>query len=362
MTLRLMVVGSLLLALSQATTPADVVTSIFAPATGTPQRPSAAVAFIVNGVLETKTFGRLSATVPTVPTQTHVPATDTLYEIGSITKGLTGILLADMVLQGEVSLHDTLDKLLPEPASFPEAVRTITLLQLATHASGLPRLPGNLMTGVRDISNPYAHYGRAELETFLRGYAPPAGRTSITPEYSNLGFGLLGHVLAVKAGKPYPLLLKERVLDPLGMRDTAIALSEEQKRRLAPGHARGAAVSNWDLDALAGAGAVRSTITDMAKLLQTLMQPADSRMGKAIRLAIEPRGQLGAAKIGLAWLTSAPPGGTPFTWHNGGTGGYRSFLGFTTNGKAGLVVLTNGADQSPDPLAIAALQRVAAGR
>ena len=351
---------SLLLLLQAPASPADIVASLFAPATGTPQRPSAVVGFVVDGKADVKAFGRL--TVPTAATPSHVPTADTLYEIGSITKALTGIVLADMALAGEVSLHDTLDRFLPEPPNFPEAVRKITLLQLATHSSGLPRLPGNLMQSVKDPSNPYANYGRAELEAYLRSYAPPAGRTTITPEYSNLGFGLLGHILATKAGMPYEALLKARVLDPLGMKDTSIALSDAQRKRLAPGHARGAAVSNWDIDALAGAGAVRSSAADMTLLLKALMQPPDSRIGKAIRLAIEPRAQIGAAKIGLGWLTSTPPAGSPFTWHNGGTGGYRSFIGFTPDGKAGIVVLTNGADQSPDPLGIAALQRLAAGR
>jgi CubicO group peptidase (beta-lactamase class C family) len=192
----------------------------------------------------------------------------------------------------------------------------------------------------------------------MYGYAPPPDRASITPEYSNLGFGLLGYVLSLKAGMPYEALLKARVLEPLGMNDTSIVLSDSQKKRLAPGHAKGVVVSNWDLDALAGAGAVRSTAGDMAKLLTALMNPPDSRIGKAIRLATEPRGQLGAAKIGFAWLTSAPPAGPAFTWHNGGTGGYRSFIGFTQDGKAGIIVLTNGSDQSPDPLAVSALQKL----
>jgi CubicO group peptidase (beta-lactamase class C family) len=135
-------------------------------------------------------------------------------------------------------------------------------------------------------------------------------------------------------------------------------LSESQKKRLAPGHAKGVPVSNWDLDALAGAGAVRSTAGDMAKLLAALMNPPDSRIGKAIKLAMEPRGQLGVSKIGFGWLTSAAPAGPAFTWHNGGTGGYRSFIGFTQDGKAGIILLTNGSDQSPDALAVAALQKL----
>jgi CubicO group peptidase (beta-lactamase class C family) len=333
--------------------PADILASLFSPSTGKPQRPSAAIGYIVNGAAGMQAFGTMT------PSGGAAPDANTVYEIGSITKGLTGILLADMALAGDVSLHDTLEKFLPEPARFPETIRRITLLQLATHMSGLPRLPANLMFTVKDPANPYAHYGVAELETFLRGYAPPPDRAAITAEYSNLGFGLLGHVLSLKAGMPYEALLKARVLEPLGMRDTSIALSADQLKRLAPGHAGGVAVSNWDINALSGAGAVRSTTADMTRLLQALMRPPESRVGKAIRLAIEPRADMGGSKIGLAWITTMPPGGVPFTWHNGGTGGYRSFIGFTPDGKAGLVVLTNGADLSPDPLAVQALQRLA---
>lgn len=342
-----------LFAIALVVTQTDILRPIFGPGAGRPERPSAVVGVIAGDRQDIQVFGTLNLRAP------DAPDARTIYEIGSITKGLTGILLADMVLAGDVSLHDTLDRFLPEPANFPEAIRKITLVQLATHSSGLPRLPANLMFSVKDPSNPYASYGRKELEAFLQGYAPPPNRTSITPEYSNVGFGLLGFVLSLKAGVPYEQLIESRVLEPLGMRDSTITLSEDQRKRLAPGHAKGAPVSNWDLDVLAGAGAVRSSAADMMKLLQALMRPPDTRIGKAIRLAIEPRGQLGVAKIGLAWITTAPPAGVPFTWHNGGTGGYRTFIGFTTDGKAGIVVLTNGADQSPDPLAVAALQKLA---
>ena len=343
-------------AAAPAQDPVDIINATFTPATGTPQRPSAVVAFRTEGAAGILGFG-----MKTLPSGA-APDANTVYEIGSITKGLTGILLADMALAGEVSLHDTLDKYLREPSRFPESVRTITLLQLATHASGLPRLPANLMFGMKDAANPYAHYGREQLETFLRAYAPPPDRTTITPEYSNLGFGLLGFLLADRAGKPYEALLKERVLEPLGMRDTAITLSADQRKRLAAGHAQGKAVSNWDLDALAGAGAVRSTAADMTKLLQALMRPPDSRIGKAIKLAAEPRGSLGAARIGLGWITTTQPSGLTMTWHNGGTGGYRTFMAFTADGRHGIVVLTNTADQSADPLGAMALARMAMGR
>ncbi|MDQ3171155.1 MAG: beta-lactamase family protein [Acidobacteriota bacterium] len=336
--------------------PAEIVQKVFGPGSGTPERPSVSVGWITDG--SRPGFAGFGTT--RVGTS-ELPNARTVYEIGSITKGLTGILLADMALTGEVSIHDTLDKFLPDAAGYPESVRAITLVQLTTHASGLPRLPGNLSFGMKDPSNPYAHYGAKELQAFLYGYTPPPGRTTITPEYSNLGAGLLGYVLALKAGTSYEALLKARVLEPLGMTDTTIVLTEDQKARLAPGHAKGVVVGNWDIDALAGAGAVRSTAADMAKLLAALMKPGGSRIGKAIALAIEPRGDLGAAKIGFGWITSTSPNGGPaFIWHNGGTGGYRTFIGFTKDRKAGIVALTNGSDQGPDALAVSALTQLAA--
>ena len=353
---RLLIVTALgtIAALQTASTPAAILEATFKPVTGTPARPSTAVAYIAG------TDEPAFAFFGTTNLRTSEPPNPrTTYEIGSITKGLTGILLADMARAGEVSIHDTLGELLPDAAAYPEEIRRITLAQLATHASGLPRLPGNLAVGMKDPANPYAHYGAAELDSFLRGYKAMPGQTTITPAYSNLGFGLLGHVLAQKAGMPYEALLTARVLEPLGMRDTSIALSEEQRARLALGHAKGVPVSNWDIDALAGAGAVRSTAADMAKLLAALMHPPSSRVGKAIETALEPRGDIGAAKIGFGWITTIPPNGAPFVWHNGGTGGYRSFIGFTRDRRAGIVVLTNSADEGPDALSVQALMRLA---
>lgn len=334
----------------QASTPAEIVRTLFEKGAGTPERPSVSIAWIAGtGTPQFAAFGKVDQS-----------AGKALYEIGSITKGLTGIVLADMVNAGEVSLDDRLEALLPDGAGYPEAVRGVTLGQLATHASGLPRLPGNLMFGMKDPANPYAHYGAKELQAFLYGYVAPPGRTTIVAEYSNLGFGLLGYVLALKAGMPYEALLKARVLEPLGMHDSTITLSADQQARMVSGHAKGVPVSNWDLDALAGAGAVRSSADDMSKLLAALMRPPDSRVGRAIAMATEPRSAMGAAKIGFGWITSAPPNGRAFTWHNGGTGGFRSFIGFTADRKAGIVVLTNGADQSPDALAVGALMQLSA--
>ena len=325
---------------------ADTIQSHFAAAAGTPERPAASVSWIAGGKTQFAHFGR--TTLPDGPP----PGDNTIYEIGSITKTFTGTLLADMVLNKEVTLESTIGELLPEASSYPAELRRITLSRIATHSSGLPRLPTNLFTTVKDPANPYATYTPEHLDAFLRTFSPPA---DAKPEYSNLGFGLLGHVLAKKAGKGYEQLITERVLAPLGMRDTVITLTDAHRTRLAPGHAGGKVVANWDIPTFAGAGALRSTAADMAKYLAAVLDPPDTRIGRAIRLAREPQADLGAdARIGLGWITRKADEGRDVVWHNGGTGGYRSFIGVIPDAKVGLVLLTN-ANTNPDPIAFKAL-------
>nr|MDQ3071305.1 serine hydrolase [Acidobacteriota bacterium] len=141
-------------------TPGEIITTTFGPSAGIAARPAAVVGYIVKGATAIKSFG--SVTLPAQPAQPTPPTATSVFEIGSITKGFTGLILADMVLNGEVALTDTLEKLLPEGATYPEAVRAVTLLQLATQSSGLPRLPGNLSFGMKDPANPYAHYSPKE--------------------------------------------------------------------------------------------------------------------------------------------------------------------------------------------------------
>ena len=327
-------------------TQSDIVSSHFASAAGTPERPAASVVWIAAGKTQFAHFGR--TTLP----DGGPPTDNTVYEIGSITKTFTGTLLADMVLNKEVTLETTIGDLLPGAGEYPVELRRMTLAKIATHSSGLPRLPTNLFATVKDPSNPYATYTPEHLDAFLRTFVPPA---DAKPEYSNLGFGLLGHVLAKKAGKSYEQLITERVLAPLGMRDTGITLTDAHRTRLAPGHAGGKVVANWDIPTFAGAGALRSDAADMAKYLGAVLDPPDTRVGRAIRMAREPRADLGAnARIGLGWITRKADEGGDVVWHNGGTGGYRSFIGVIPDAKVGLVLLTN-ANSNPDAIAVKAL-------
>lgn len=266
---------------------------------------------------------------------------NTVFEIGSITKVFTASLLADMVARGEVKFDDPVAKYLPSSVRIPSRNgKQITLLDLATQSSGLPRMPTNLSP--KDQHNPYADYTVDQMYAFLSAYELPRD-IGAQYEYSNLGVGLLGHALSRRAGKSYEALVTDRILKPLGMSDTKITLDESAKAHLARGHGEsGGAVANWDLPTLAGAGAIRSTVNDMLKFLAANLDSTSKPLGPVLATTHFARRDVDAAqmKIGLNWhiLTAF---GRPLVWHNGGTGGYRSFIGMDAARQRGIVVLSN---------------------
>jgi serine-type D-Ala-D-Ala carboxypeptidase/endopeptidase len=267
---------------------------------------------------------------------------DTVFEIGSMTKVFTSLLLADMARRGEVSLDDPVVRYLPSTVRMPEKNgRSITLVDLATHTSGLPRLPENMTP--RNINNPYADYTVEQLYQFLSNYSLKRD-IGAHFEYSNLGGGLLGHVLARRADTNYEALVRSRICDPLGMKDTRITFTPEIKARLAVGHnAELKPVENWDLPTLAGAGALRSTVNDLLTFLAANMGITRSPLAPAMAAMLKVR-RLAASsdKIALGWIISTKDG-KEIIWHNGGTGGYFSWMGYDTRGGVGVVVLSNAA-------------------
>lgn len=266
---------------------------------------------------------------------------NTLFEIGSITKTFTGSLLADMVARGEVKLDDPISKYLPKTVRVPSrGGKQITLLDLATQSSGLPRLPNNMHPA--DFGNPYADYTVQQLYEFLSSYMLTRD-IGEKYEYSNLGVGLLGHVLSLRAGKPYDELLRERILVPLGMHDTMVELNASAKSRMAQGFdAMGTPVHLWDLPTFVGAGGLRSTANDMLKFLAANLDTAATPLSRVLASARVPRRDTDRSgnKIGLAWHI-VNVFGTTITWHNGGTGGFRTFIGMDEAHHRGVIVLTN---------------------
>jgi len=272
------------------------------------------------------------------------PDGNTLYEIGSISKVFTCVLLASLIQSDDVNLKDPLQKYLPPSVTVPVYDgKPITLEHLATHTSGLPRMPDNFEPG--DSLNPYADYSVERMYAFLNGYElkRPPGQY----EYSNFAMGLLGHVLADHMGTSYEKLLKDRICNPLGMNDTGIALNQEQEKRLAPPYnAALKPARNWDIPALAGAGAIRSSANDMIKFIKENLKKDSTPLSKAVRFAQVKRHTMeNGLAMGLGWHF-ARDGAT--LWHNGGTGGYHGWLAISPDNGIGVVVLCNTANMRLD--------------
>jgi len=274
---------------------------------------------------------------------------DTIYEIGSMTKVFTSLVLMDMVQKGEVALTDPVSKFLPASVKVPERNgKKITLQDLSTQSSGLPRLPTNLKP--KDPANPYADYTPENLYAFLSGYQLTRD-IGTQYEYSNLGVGLLGHALTLRAGSDYETMVRSRILEPLGMNNTRVTLSPGMKARLALGHgANQSVVPNWDIDALAGAGALRSSANDILTFLAANLGYTKTPLAAAMAQEISIRRPAGSPdmQIAYAWHIQSKNGNS-IVWHNGGTGGYRSYMGFDPKTRAGVVVLSNSStDGAPD--------------
>jgi D-alanyl-D-alanine-carboxypeptidase/D-alanyl-D-alanine-endopeptidase len=268
---------------------------------------------------------------------------DTIFEIGSITKVFTSLLLADMVQRGEVSLDDPVARYLPSTVKMPERNgRKITLVDLATHTSGLPRYPGNLYR--TNPKNPFADYSVEHLYQCLSSYQLPRDIGSQC-EYCNLvGVGLLGHVLERIADMDYESLVCSRICAPLGMSSTGITLTPEMKTRLAVGHdLMLKPTQNWDIP-LAGAGALRSTVNDLFVFLSANLGFTKSSlvpaMAAQLKVRHHPAGLDPRDYYCLGWGISIT-NGKEVICHSGGTGGYCAWIGYNASTCVGVVVLSN---------------------
>ena len=302
---------------------------------------------IVVGLVDEKGTRIISYGKPSVKSDQTVNG-DTVFEIGSVTKVFTATLLADMVERGEVSLNDPISKYLPKSVKTPTRnSKEITLLDLSTQTSGLPRLPGNFAP--KDIQNPYADYSVEQMYAFLSSYTLTRDIGS-QYEYSNLGVGLLGHLLTLRAGKDYETLVRTRICQPLKMDSTRVKLTPEMQARLATGHNPALLpVPNWDLPTLAGAGALRSTVNDMLKFVAANLGLNKSPLLAAMQMTHQSRHDTETPdlEIGLNWHI-LKKFDTVIVWHNGGTGGYHSFIGFDPKARKGVVVLSNSTNDIDD--------------
>ncbi len=277
----------------------------------------------------------------------------TIFEIGSVTKVFTTLLLADFVQHsaGSYGLDSPAFMCMPSELKTPDyRGREPTLLDLATHRSGLPSVPDNMKPA--DPANPWADYTTRQVLDFLSKCElkrEPGSRF----EYSNFGMGWLGWMLGLfhpGTESDYEKVVIERICRPLNLPDTRITLSANMQSRMAlPYDESLRPAKNWDIPTLAGAGALRSDADDLLTFVAANLGLIKSPLADAMKETQKVRNTTDQPDmdIGLGWfiLKRHDP---PVWWHNGGTGGYRSFVGFCPARKTGVVVLSNTANSVDD--------------
>jgi D-alanyl-D-alanine-carboxypeptidase/D-alanyl-D-alanine-endopeptidase len=268
---------------------------------------------------------------------------DTGFEIGSVTKVFTALLLAEMVVRGEVALADPVERYLPAGTQIhTRNGRSITLVELATHTSGLPFMPDDIPA----LNDPAARYAALQLYRFLARYQPLRD-VGAGWEYSNVGYWLLGEALAARAGRDFEGLLRARVLVPLGLKRTGFTLSPAQKARLSPGHDASLdvapAVSSVPVfAAMPAAGGLVSTAGDLSTFLAVAMGYQRSPLAPAMAAMLRTRRPAAGpgAEQALGWMVLRDDAGELIV-HDGGTFGYASSVAWDPSRRLGVVVLSN---------------------
>ncbi len=274
----------------------------------------------------------------------HIPSPDAIFEIGSITKTFTATLLAYYVEEGKVALSDPITKYLPDSVAANKDLQKITLQNLANHTSGLPRLPANLLLTAATMADPYKGYNKEKLFAYLK----KCELASVPGEkyaYSNLAAGLLGTILEGVSGKTYEEMATDIICKPLHMNNTVQHPDAKQKEQeVKVYNDKGEPVQMWNMDALAGAGALRSSLHDMLQYAQANMKEKKGSLSKAMTLTHHITYDK-EMTIGLGWHMGKTKDDN-YIWHNGGTGGSSSYMAFSPEKKIAVVVLSNSAEST----------------
>ncbi|MFD9889889.1 serine hydrolase domain-containing protein [Amycolatopsis sp. NPDC059027] len=285
----------------------------------------------------------------------------TVYQIGSITKTFTGLAVALEVVHGRRRFEDPLQRYLPGWLHLPTwQGRQITIGDVATHTSGIPSFPESWKKRPDvDWRDPYAIFTLKDVAETLRETTLPREPGKVF-DYSNLATGLQGQSLAIGEEAAYESVVRPRITGPLGLRDTSTAVRGEQYARKAVGHNESGAVTpDWHVRTCAAAGALYGTVDDLLRYVRAYLAPARGPLGEAMRLVRQPRFAVDPVRnIGVNWLLEPlPRSGKQLVWHNGGTGGFRSFAGFCPDSGTGVAILTNIAKEV-DPIAVELLDAV----
>ena len=285
---------------------------------------------------------------------TPPPGADTIFEIGSVTKAFVASVLAILVEEGALHYEDTVRDILPPAVKVNDLVGQLTLYELATHTAGIPRQPNSLtqMRYFMDFEfagkNPYAFITKPYLYSFLHICRVEA-KADRSYDYSNLGYGVLAHLMELKTGRSLPELVEEKICGPLNMHDTGFTLNDEQRQRKAPGHVgdapkflrRNRPIRDWDMgEIMRASGGMHSTLHDLMIFARSNLgmtgQPLDARLALTQRAVI----QTPEEDISTGWMINQfPAWGTRLTFINGILSGYSAYLGMDTDKKVAVVVL-----------------------
>jgi CubicO group peptidase (beta-lactamase class C family) len=278
---------------------------------------------------------------------------ESVFEIGSITKVMTAELLEMLVQKGTIHWNDPVERHLPPQFrnKNPDGTR---LLDLVTHTSGYPRIPETFLGAIRNECNPYTDISPEMYSGYLRNPTDKIPPDSSHFEYSNMGFALLGNVLENSTGESFEARLQTQILKPLKMNSTGTL--PDLKQRMAQGFDEtGKPTCPWDFPVMFSAGAVRSTLPDICLFLEahlTTNHPIASVFQSCTK-EIYPMTMGG---IGKAWhhdhFSGSISGGGDIVWHNGGTGGFSSYIGFYPEKQMGLILLANQSSEGLDGLAL----------
>jgi CubicO group peptidase (beta-lactamase class C family) len=296
------------------------------------------------------TYGRVSLEGPEA-------TPDTIFEIGSITKVFTSFLLGDMVERGEVMLDDPVRRFLPSSVTMPSRNgKQITLVDLATQTSGLPR--DSVKVDLTATTSPYADYSANQLYAFLRSIRLDRDPGS-KYEYSNVGMGLLGHALALRAGISYEDLLRRRIFEPLGMTSTTITLNAEHRARRATGYnVKLLALPPWTGGVIDPAGSINSTASDMLKFGAAMVDSNSPLKGAFARMTSVRRPSDGPRSDQVLGWGIFKLGSNELVGHSGGTFGFQSRLIVDLTRKRSVVAwINNGQGDSVTDLVGLALDR-----
>lgn len=294
-----------------------------------PNNTQVSLALIDNGEVKFLGIKRLNDTIQQVENQNKV------FEIGSISKVFTATLLATFVVNGKLGLDYSIQKFFDFKMN---ADQEITFKELANHTSGLPRLPSNLNLLIADPNNPYKNYDAEKLKQYLTEEMEVQQLPGTKFEYSNLGAGLLGYILANYSNSTYHELLENFIFSKYGM-FSSTANREKIKGELVKGLDKdGNETSNWDLNVLVGAGGILSSTEDLSKFALAQFNPENEELV----LTQQPTYTISdRMKIGLGWHMVKMSFGNEVIWHNGGTGGYTSSVAIDLKNKSGVIILSN---------------------